>query len=219
MNSHSMQPPTASLKPRKTPIQARSQETLEVIHQAAIQVLMAEGLARCNTTRVAARAGVSVGSLYQYYPNRAALLAAVLAQHLEHVARAVECCCLALREKPLVEMAQALANAFLDAKMECPDVSKALYAVAEEHGGAALVGMAKQRMHGAVAKMLSSACDARFEKVETVALLLMAALAGPVRALLEHEIPVESIDEVRRHLLCIARAYLTEVAIRDVVPG
>ncbi|HCU0429965.1 TPA: TetR family transcriptional regulator [Serratia marcescens] len=59
---------------RKQPQQARSAELVSAILTAAIQVLAQEGVARFTTARVAERAGVSVGSLYQYFPNKAAIL-------------------------------------------------------------------------------------------------------------------------------------------------
>jgi AcrR family transcriptional regulator len=62
------------LRPRREPAQARSAQTDAVILAAAARVLEREGPARFTTNRVAARAGVSIGSLYQYYPNKAALL-------------------------------------------------------------------------------------------------------------------------------------------------
>jgi AcrR family transcriptional regulator len=59
---------------RKQPKQARSTDLVNAILDAAIQVLGAEGAQRFTTARVAERAGVSVGSLYQYFPNKAAIL-------------------------------------------------------------------------------------------------------------------------------------------------
>jgi AcrR family transcriptional regulator len=59
---------------RKQPQQARSAELVAVILEAALQVLAEEGAHRFTTTRVAEKAGVSVGSLYQYFPNKAAIL-------------------------------------------------------------------------------------------------------------------------------------------------
>ncbi|HKJ23682.1 MAG TPA: TetR/AcrR family transcriptional regulator [Myxococcota bacterium] len=64
----------ARVQPRKTPRQARARETRRAILEAAARVLRAEGPAAFNTNRVAEVAGVSVGSLYQYFPNKAALL-------------------------------------------------------------------------------------------------------------------------------------------------
>ena len=57
------------LKARKVPAQARSQETVTVILEASARILEADGLRGFNTNAIAERAGVSVGSLYQYFPN------------------------------------------------------------------------------------------------------------------------------------------------------
>lgn len=59
---------------RKQPQQARSTELVAAILEAAVQVLEKEGAQRFTTARVAERAGVSVGSVYQYFPNKAAIL-------------------------------------------------------------------------------------------------------------------------------------------------
>jgi len=69
-------------QPRKTPVQARAAVTVGAISEATIQVLLSEGVDRLTTSRVAERTGVSVGTLYQYYPNEQSLLFAVLADHL-----------------------------------------------------------------------------------------------------------------------------------------
>ena len=62
------------LSPRKRPKQARSTQLVADILEAAIRVLMAEGAHRFTMARVAERAGVSVGSVYQYFPNKQAIL-------------------------------------------------------------------------------------------------------------------------------------------------
>jgi len=65
---------SSSLSSRKQPQQARSTELVAAILDAAVQVLAKEGAQRFTTARVAEKAGVSVGSLYQYFPNKAAIL-------------------------------------------------------------------------------------------------------------------------------------------------
>ena len=67
----------AALKPRKKPLQARSAVTVDAIVEATIRILRRDGWAACTTTRIATLAGVSVGSLYQYFPNRNAITAFV----------------------------------------------------------------------------------------------------------------------------------------------
>lgn len=64
----------APIATRKQPRQARSTRLVEDVLQAAIQVLATEGAQRFTMARVAERAGVSVGSLYQYFPNKASVL-------------------------------------------------------------------------------------------------------------------------------------------------
>src|ERR1700723_4725649 len=67
-----------TLQARKAPGQARSQETVDVILEASARILESEGLRGFNTNAVAAKAGVSVGSLYQYFPNKDAILLALI---------------------------------------------------------------------------------------------------------------------------------------------
>jgi AcrR family transcriptional regulator len=66
---------------------------VDAILEATIQVLLNVGKERLTTTRVALRSGVSVGTLYQYFPNKSALLQAALNRHLTEVTEAVELVC------------------------------------------------------------------------------------------------------------------------------
>ena len=69
---------TALLEPRKSPRQARAQATHAALLEAAAQVLGRVGLSGFTTNAVAVRAGVSIGSLYQYFPNKDALMLALI---------------------------------------------------------------------------------------------------------------------------------------------
>src|SRR4030088_2670530 len=91
--SHLPQRSSMLLEPRKSPVQARSAASVDAILEATIQVLLAAGKERLTTTKVAARAGVAVGTLYQYFPNKSALLQAALKRHLDEVTEAVERAC------------------------------------------------------------------------------------------------------------------------------
>ena len=65
-------------KPRKRPLQTRSRETVAVILEATARILEAEGLEAANTNAIAARAGVSIGSVYQYFPDKSAIFAELI---------------------------------------------------------------------------------------------------------------------------------------------
>lgn len=67
-----------SIDPRKEPRQKRSLDTYNVILEAAADLITQHGLEAANTNRIAERAGVSIGSLYQYFPGREAILAALI---------------------------------------------------------------------------------------------------------------------------------------------
>jgi AcrR family transcriptional regulator len=73
--------PNSTPAPRKRPKQERSQATVEAILTATAHILTKLGDDRFNTNRVAELAGVSIGSLYQYFPNKEALIAALAEQH------------------------------------------------------------------------------------------------------------------------------------------
>lgn len=70
----------AQLEPRKQAVQARATRTVEAILEAAARILEERGLEGYTTNAVAARAGVSVGSLYQYFPNKDAVTLALIAR-------------------------------------------------------------------------------------------------------------------------------------------
>jgi AcrR family transcriptional regulator len=70
------------LELRKPPVQRRARATLDSVLSAAAQVFEARGYAQGTTNRIAARAGVSIGTLYQYFPNKEAIAVALLERHI-----------------------------------------------------------------------------------------------------------------------------------------
>jgi AcrR family transcriptional regulator len=73
------------LKARRTPRQERSRETVEAILEAAAQVFERHGYAAGTTNRIAKRAGVSIGSLYQYFPNKDAIVVELARRHIAEI--------------------------------------------------------------------------------------------------------------------------------------
>lgn len=77
---------------RRNPRQGRARATVEAVLEAAAQILETKGLKGATTNAIAERAGVSVGSLYQYYPDKGALVLALYERHLAQLAEAMEAC-------------------------------------------------------------------------------------------------------------------------------
>jgi AcrR family transcriptional regulator len=198
-------------EPRKTPIQARATVTVDAIFEATIQILITHGLDRLTTTRVAERAGVSVGTLYQYFPNKQSLLFAVLEHHLNQVAVSVEAACEQAHHKPLAEMIKEMVEAFVNAKMERADISTALYQVSADMGGPALIKGIAQRTHKAVDAMLHTASDTKSRPDKFAIDLMLAAMAGTMRSLLEARPSPAIIRRSREQLVLLCQAYMAAV--------
>jgi AcrR family transcriptional regulator len=197
-----------SLKPRKTPVQDRSTHTVDAICQATIHVLLDVGVERLTTTRVAQKAGASVGSVYQYFPNKQSLLAAVLERHLTKVVESVEAACYAARGQTTTRMAQAVVDAFVAAKLADPAASRALYAVAADVGGAALVLQLTQRTQVALCSMLASATDRKFDELAAVGFVVSTAVVGPVQGLISTNASTSQVTTIAAQLTAMVSAYL-----------
>ena len=73
------------VKPRKDASQKRSRATVDALVEATARILVREGFDKASTNRIAETAGVSIGSLYQYFPSKEALVAAVIEHHQEAI--------------------------------------------------------------------------------------------------------------------------------------
>ena len=118
-------PPEARISSRKQPQQARSAELVVTILQAAAQVLAKEGAQRFTTARVAERAGVSVGSLYQYFPNKAAILFRLQSDEWRQTGALLRGI-LEQTQTPPLERLRALVHAFIRSECEEAEMRVAL---------------------------------------------------------------------------------------------
>ena len=109
---------TSQISSRKEPKQARSTELVSAILEAAIQVLAKEGASRFTTARVAEKAGVSVGSVYQYFPNKAAILFRLQTDEWQQTSQMLSRI-LQDVSQPALERLRALVHAFI--RSECKE--------------------------------------------------------------------------------------------------
>jgi AcrR family transcriptional regulator len=115
----------APISARKAPQQSRSNALVAAVLQAAVQVLEKEGAARFTTARVAKKAGVSVGSLYQYFPNKAAILFRLQSDEWRQTSSLLRDI-LEDRSKPPLKRLRALVHAFMRSECEEARVRVAL---------------------------------------------------------------------------------------------
>ena len=197
------------LEPRKSPVQARSAASVDAILEATIQVLLNVGKERLTTTRVASRAGVAVGTLYQYFPNKSSLLQAVLKRHFGEITNAVELVCKEQKGRTLQQMVTALVTAFLDAKMRDVKTSAALYSVSSDVDGARIVQQVGVRTNKAIVQMLATAREPLTTDAQLVASVLQGTMAGVSRRMLESSAPEKQFEPLRRELIILACAYVS----------
>jgi AcrR family transcriptional regulator len=109
----------------KQPKQARSNDLVAAVLDAAVQVLRTEGAQRFTTARVAERAGVSVGSLYQYFPNKAAILFRLQSDEWRATSDLMRDI-LEDRTKPPLERVRTLVQMFIRSECEEAEIRGAL---------------------------------------------------------------------------------------------
>ncbi|WP_224371010.1 TetR/AcrR family transcriptional regulator [Hyalangium versicolor] len=112
--------------PRRKPRQSRAQATCDVILTATARVLIKDGYEAASTNRIAQEAGVSIGSLYQYYPSKEGLVLAVLERYHAQGVAGVEAELVRLAEEPLPVVIKALVRHVLATKAENPQLHRML---------------------------------------------------------------------------------------------
>lgn len=119
-------PPRPVTAPRRQPVQARSTQLVADILKAAIRVLEREGAHRFTTIRVAEAAGVSVGSLYQYFPNKQAILFRLQLHEWEKTGETIDTI-LGDEKLPPARRLRTMLRAFFHSECEEPAVTAILH--------------------------------------------------------------------------------------------
>ncbi len=114
------------VKPRKCASQRRSRATVDALVEATARVLVREGFHKASTNRIAEVAGVSVGSLYQYFPSKEALVAAVIERHTGELMRTVRTELAQIVALPLEQGVRALIGVAVKAHRVDPRLHRVL---------------------------------------------------------------------------------------------
>ena len=112
--------------PRKSASQERSRLTVNTIGEATARVLMKEGYDRASTNKIAAVAGVSIGSLYQYFPNKEALVAAVSERHSHEVLQLMRASLVKVAARPIEVAAREFVSVAIDGHRVNPKLHRVL---------------------------------------------------------------------------------------------
>ena len=182
----------ARLKPRKTPRQPRSERMVDAIVEATARILETRGIGGFNTNAVAARAGVSVGSLYQYFPSKEALVAALSNRERSLLAAEIATAARAAASLPLEGALRRLARAAIRRQLARPVLAR-------------ILDLEEQRL--------------ALEEGDRAA---TSDMAGHVVALLRAHravLTVSDLDEAAFDVIAIARALIDGASGRGAVEG
>jgi AcrR family transcriptional regulator len=210
-NSHSSEVPLSramELLPRKRPRQRRSKATVEAILEATARVLVEEGLDRASTNRIAEIAGVSIGSLYQYFPSKDALVMALLERHCERMLGLLLRSSVDLADAPLEEAVRTYVRAIIEAHAFEPKLHQVLILQAITMGLDHVAAIEQQARATVVAFLERRQSEILPDDLEMAAYVLVSAVeAATHRALLEnpHDVPWESME---REICALILRYL-----------
>ena len=203
-----------SVSSRKQPQQARSNELVAAILDAAVQVLAKEGAQRFTTARVAERAGVSVGSLYQYFPNKAAILFRLQSDEWRSTSELLRGI-LADRTKPPRARLRALVHAFVRSECEEAAIRGALNDAAPLYRDAPEAQAARAAGEGVIAVFMGEALpEAPKATRELAGELIKTTLAAVAKRFSETPRTEAEIMRQADGLADMFCAYLDELARR-----
>jgi len=167
----------ARTSPRKRPIQERSRATVDSILQATARVLVKHGFDGLTTNLVAQTAGVSVGSLYQYFPNKSALVAALIEQHVDRMTSL----CLAelgrVAQLPVAEAIRSVIEVMIRAHAVQPELHRVLTEQVPRVGRMAKLREIEVLVERVVAGLLAARkAELAIEDPEMAAFVLVSAI-------------------------------------------
>ena len=133
---------------------------------------------------------------------------------MDEIFAEVDKVCIAQRGKPVEQMAEALAVAFLAVKMRDPKKSRALYAVSSDVEGAKIAAGAVTRVNNAIVGLLQSAPEVLTTDLQLMATVLQSTTAGVKRQLLESDMPEVQFEVMQRELVLVVRSYVRACVAR-----
>jgi AcrR family transcriptional regulator len=196
--------------PRKSPRQDRSLATVDALLQATARILVREGYDRASTNRIAEAAGVSVGSLYQYFPSKEALVAALIDHHMSSMTSLLELKALELAEAPIEVAIRDVIRVMIEAHRIDPRLHQVLVEQVPRLGRLQRIEQLESHTRALVRAYLEARKDKlRVENLDVAAFLVAHVVEAVTHGAVLHEpslleseaLVAETTDLVVRYLL------------------
>lgn len=201
--------PHVAVKTRRKPSQARSVAAIEAILDAAARSLVARGYDATTTSLVAAEAGVSIGSLYQYFANKEALVAAVAQRHVDRQMQVMTTAAMGMVDATLAEVVHAMCAALVEAHQIDPELSNVLLQQVSHIGTShhwEMERKARELVHGLLAARRDEILP---EDLEAASFVLVTLVEGIIySAMLQQDAGVPCMDVIQRETEAVVLRYL-----------
>jgi AcrR family transcriptional regulator len=181
--------PAVRSQARRKPVQRRSLVTVEAIIEAAAQIFERHGYAAGTTNRIAERAGVSIGTLYQYFPNKDAILVALAERHLQQSERVLAPLLVELVERPppLRDALRRSLDALLELHRHEPTLHRVLFEEAPRPARLReRLELAFTRICATLARYLAECPEVTLADVELAAQLVVQSIEAVTHGLIIH---------------------------------
>jgi AcrR family transcriptional regulator len=198
------------VSPRKAPRQSRSQATVTAILDATARILVERGFAAASTNAVAELAGVSVGSLYQYFPNKDALVSALHARHGEQMMAVIQRALTQAMDATLVDALTGL----VEATVEAHRVDADLHRVLEEQLGSTDMDVLHDEYTDVMEERIVALLARHRDEISAPDLklatfMLMRAAHGLIHAIVRQRPKGVSLKSATQEIVSMMTSYLT----------
>jgi AcrR family transcriptional regulator len=199
-------------KPRKTPFQERSRATVDALLAATARVLVKDGYDRASTNRIAAAAGVSIGSLYQYFPSKEALVAALIDTHVSAMLAVLRESLVRVVEEPLAVAVRETIRSVVRAHALDPRLHRAIAEGVPKAGKRSSVHDVERAAATSLLPYLvarkNEVLPARAANLELTVFVLVQSVEGVVHAAIIGDLPFQE-DDLVAELSELCLRYLT----------
>ena len=197
------------VSPRKSPRQSRSRALVDAILEATTRILPEGGLDKTTTNRIAQVAGVSIGSLYQYFPNKDAIVAGLIERDLKEQQRVYRQMIDDMREAPLEQVVNAIVDHATDRYLTHPRLARAAFIHAPRLQHLDTILELRRSVGEALADLFRTRDDVQIDNPEQAAFTLVNAVMGVYQTwVVSPETERMPTEAVNRHLGRLILGYL-----------
>jgi AcrR family transcriptional regulator len=198
----------------RSPAQARSRNTVEAIIEAATQILDQHGLARLNTNLIAAKAGTSIGTLYQYFPNKQTILLTIAERQLQHDRARLIAAISAALDTPNVDLARVIIRTAIELYRQNTEVRRALMQNLIALGHEEKITETMRELIAMLGERVAPSLPDHLKPVSATTIFVAAyAVEGAIRAAAYNDRLLLESREFEDELVLLVRAYLHGAAV------